>query len=88
MSRVKLVRLKVDGKRLAFKRGNPPSTELSHIEAWTCPHCLKKTGKCKIIVSQVQYGFEWDTHVDYFKCKCGTYFYCSYNIWLTERETA
>ena len=88
MSRVKLMRLKVDGVRLKFVPGNPPNTDLSHIEAWTCPHCLKRTGKCKIITSHIQYGFEWDNHVDYFKCKCGTYFYCTYNIWLKEEESA
>lgn len=88
MSRVKLMHLRVDGKRLAFKRGNPPNTDLSHIEAWTCPHCLKPTRKAKCIVSQIQFGFEFDQHVDYFRCKCGTHYYAPYKVWLVETKEA
>jgi len=86
--RSKIIRLQINGERIKFMRGNPPSTDQAHIEGWTCPHCLKKTGKCRILASQLQYGFEWDDHVDYFKCKCGTCFYCPYRIWLVEREVS
>lgn len=82
MARTKLIRMKIDGERLAFKQGNPPATLFAHIEAWTCPHCLKKTGKCKILLTHIQFGFNWDDHVDYFKCKCGQHFYCPYIVIL------
>lgn len=86
MSKVKLMRLKVDGKSLVFKHGNPPVTDPSHIEAWTCPHCLKPTRKATCIVSQIQFGLEWDVHVDYFRCKCGQLYYAPYKVWLVEGE--
>lgn len=78
------MRLKLDGTNLTFKRANPPNTDLSHIEAWMCPHCLNPTVKAKCIVSHIQFGFEWDQHIDYFLCKCGTYYYAKYLVWLNE----
>lgn len=86
MSRAKFMRLKIDGKRLVFKRGNSPSTDLSQIEKWNCPTCKKRTGKAKCIISHIQYGFEWDNHLDYFRCECGTCYYAEYNVWLVKTE--
>lgn len=86
MLRTKLLRLQVNDERLRFTRGIAPENAAEEIEAWKCPKCFKKTGRAKILVSQVQFGFEWDSHVDYFRCKCGTHFYCPYRVWLIEKE--
>lgn len=86
MPRARLLRLKVDGKTMRFKRGTPPVTDPSHIEAWQCPECMKPTKRAKCLISHIQYGFEWDNHTDYFRCKCGCMYYALYQIWLVGRE--
>jgi len=86
--RARLMRLQLDGKRIWFKRGTPAVTDEAHIEAWKCPECYKTTKRAKCIVSHIQYGFEWDTHTDYFRCRCGCHYYAYYRIWLVEREVS
>lgn len=84
--RTKLIRLRVNGERLRFVKGTPPITSQEHIEDWKCPKCFKPTRKAKCIVSHIQFGFEWDDHVDYWRCKCGCTYYTPYTVWLVERE--
>jgi hypothetical protein len=86
--RPRLIRMKIDKIRQTFKRGTPSMVDQAIVEDWHCPTCGKPTRKAKCLVSHIQYGFEFDDHIDYFECRCGQHYYCNYRIWLVERETS
>jgi hypothetical protein len=88
MTRTKLIRVRIKGKRVSFTRGTPGIVDASMVEDWKCPKCYKPTDKAKCLISHTQLGFDWDSHIDYFKCKCGTFYYCNYLVWLVQRSAS
>jgi hypothetical protein len=85
--RAKLIRMQIDKQWLRFHPGNKPDNRPDMIELWKCPHCLLPTNRAKCLATCLQYGYEFDDHVDYFRCKCGWLYYAHYLV-FTGEETA